>query len=372
MSAKIAIDARTISSSSGRYVYKLLEHMQRLDKVNQFKVLLRPQDRNYWRPTRSNWQVVSAPFADFSFAEQLSLNRLLKAMKPDLVHFCFPQHPVLYRGRFVVTIHDLTMLHHGQQLDNSFIQPNLRKCVKNIVFRLVLKRAANQASYVITPTNYVKQDLVDFLGVDPGKMVRIYEAADKFVDSPSSPVPALAHQTPFILSVSNGLPHKNNRRLIIAHQKLLTKHPDIKLALVGRLNGYQKKLAEEVKQQNWKQVIFTGFVSDEQLVWAYQHASAYIFPSLSEGFGLPGLEAMHFDLPLVSSQATCLPEVYGGAAHYFDPRDTADTARAIHQVLSQDRLRENLLKQAAKQRKLYDWHKTAKSTLAVYRKALTC
>ena len=372
MSAKIVIDARTISSSSGRYVYKLIDYLQHLDNTNKYKVLLRPQDSQYWQPNNPNWQVVEAPFADFSFDEQLALNRLLKRLKPDLVHFCFPQHPILYRGKFVVTIHDLTLLHSKHSLNNFFTQLNFKKYLKAKVFQAVFKRAANKSSYIITPTDYVKQDLLSNLKLDQQKVIRIYEAADRLVETKPSLIPKLTPETPFILSVSNGLAHKNNRRLIAAHQRLLVTHPNLRLAMVGRLNAQQKELRAEAKRQNWRQVIFTGFVSDNQLVWAYQHARAYVFPSLSEGFGLPGLEAMQFDLPLISSRATCLPEVYGRAAHYFDPRDVAEIARAIDQVLSDGTLRKNLLKRATKRRKLYGWYKTAEATLEVYQKALSC
>jgi len=111
-------------------------------------------------------------------------------------------------------------------------------------------------------------------------------------------------------------------------------------------------------------------VDDANLSWLYSNAQAYVFPSLMEGFGLPGLEAMGYGTPVVSSNATCLPEVYGQAAHYFNPEDTSDMAEAIDQVLSDDKIRTRLAKAGYKQIKKYSWKKQAQETHKVYMKVL--
>src|SRR5690606_7916124 len=99
------------------------------------------------------------------------------------------------------------------------------------------------------------------------------------------------------------------------------------LVLVGKLANSGLDLQKWVAQQNYKNIVFTGYMNDQQLAWVYKHCQAYIFPSLMEGFGLPGLEAMTYGTPVVSSNATSLPEVYGDAAHYFDPEDIDDMAQ---------------------------------------------
>ena len=119
-----------------------------------------------------------------------------------------------------------------------------------------------------------------------------------------------------------------------------------------------------------KDVHFTGFIPDQQLAWLYNNAQAYAFPSLSEGFGLPGLESMHYNCPLISSNATCLPEVYGDAAHYFDPNKVEDIARAIKEVLGDKNLKKNLIANGKKQIQLYSWKKMAQETLETYKQVL--
>ena len=111
-------------------------------------------------------------------------------------------------------------------------------------------------------------------------------------------------------------------------------------------------------------------MEDDELNWLYAHTSAYLFPSLMEGFGLPGLEAMTHGAPVVSSDATCLPEVYGDAAAYFDPNDTETMAKSIAEVLDDAALRKKLVKNGYERLKDFSWRKTAEQTLEVYRDAL--
>ena len=117
-------------------------------------------------------------------------------------------------------------------------------------------------------------------------------------------------------------------------------------------------------------VDFLDWVSDAQLKWLYQNCLAYVFPSLSEGFGLPGLEAMLEGSPVVSSDATCLPEIYGNAAHYFDPYDIKDMATKINSVLTNKKLRDRLIETGKSQVKKYSWKKMAEQTLEVYNSVL--
>jgi glycosyltransferase involved in cell wall biosynthesis len=143
------------------------------------------------------------------------------------------------------------------------------------------------------------------------------------------------------------------------------------LVLAGKKDQNYKLIEAKAKEGNLLDgVIFTGFVSEGELRWLYENCSAYIFPSLSEGFGLPGLEAMMHGAPVVSSNATCLPETHGDAAHYFDPLDTEDIAKKISEVLDDIKLRKELIEKGKKQAAKYSWRRMAEQTLAVYNKVL--
>ena len=358
MAARIVIDGRTIGSSSGRYVAKLVDALgRRDDKGLRYLLLVRPADRSLAQKlVRKNVELVLADIDDFSWAEQLRLPRLLKRLKPDLVHFCFPQHPVLWTRPFVLTVHDLTML--------RFCRPGLANRVKQQIFRGVINRGLRAAEHIIVPTDYVGQDLIDNLGADPAKITRTHEAADSLSSQPK--LIAKLEDLDFILGVSSGLKHKNTPRLVAAHQSLLAKYPKLHLALVGRITP-----EVEVATRNAKQVITTGRVDDSELVWAYQKAQCLVMPSLSEGFGLPGVEAWQFDLPVLAADNTCLPEVYGPAAGYFDPKNPGSIAEAISRLLGDNSWRRQLVAAGRKRRLDFSWEQTAAQTVAAYRQSLS-
>ena len=109
-SSHIAIDARIISSTTGRYVERLLTYLQDIDQVNTYSVLVCAKDENYWKPTNPHFTVRIADFDNYSLAEQTKFHRLLQSLKPDLVHFCMPQQPIGYKGKKITTFHDLTLV----------------------------------------------------------------------------------------------------------------------------------------------------------------------------------------------------------------------------------------------------------------------
>jgi glycosyltransferase involved in cell wall biosynthesis len=166
------------------------------------------------------------------------------------------------------------------------------------------------------------------------------------------------------------MPHKNLDRLIEAFALLRAQHPDLLLVLAGRKDANYERIEEEAYIAGVKNLVFTGFVSDRKLRWLYEQCEAYVFPSLSEGFGLPGLEAMRHGAAVVSSNATCLPEIYGDAAHYFDPLDTRAMADATNEVLTDAELRKDLIKKGHAQVKKYSWKHMTEQTLEVYKQAL--
>lgn len=364
----IAIDARIINSSTGRYVERLIHYLEKVDTDNTYTILVREKDRDFYTPTNPNFSIQVAEFADYSFAEQIGFKKLLDELRPDLVHFCMPQQPVLYRGAAVTTIHDLTLL-KTYNSDKNYLVFKLKQFIGRFVFRHI----ARSSRHVIVPSDFTLQEYRDFSHINPQKITRIYEAADR---SPTKPAayPSLQNKR-YIMYVGSQSDYKNTRRLIEAHQLLIQRHPDLILALVGKLTGRNGVAAARNKtwseSQRHKNVLFTDFVSDAQLAWLYQHATAYVFPSLMEGFGLPGLEAMLHGTPVVSSNATCLPEVYGDAAVYFDPENTIAIADAIDTVVKDTSLQQSLIEKGKKQAAHYSWQRMAEQTHAIYLQALT-
>ena len=359
----IAIDARIISSSTGRYVERLLHYLEQLDRTNHYTILVRAKDKQFYRPTNPNFHIVVADYADYSFAEQLGFKKQLDELGADLVHFCMPQQPILYRGLHVTTIHDLPLL-KTYNSDKNWLAFHLKQLVGRGVFRWV----SHSSQAIIVPSKYTEQDLLSFTKAARGKTYLTYEAADALALNELKPYSEPLGD--FILYVGQQSDYKNIRRLGDAHQQLLTHRPELKLVLVGRKNAAAQRNEAYFQKQGYRNIIFTDFVEDAVRDWLYANCRAYVFPSLMEGFGLPGLEAMQYGAPLVSSNATCLPEVYSDAAHYFDPYDTNDIARAITDVLDDDMLCDTLVQNSQRVLARYSWEKTARETLAVYRAVL--
>jgi glycosyltransferase involved in cell wall biosynthesis len=170
--------------------------------------------------------------------------------------------------------------------------------------------------------------------------------------------------------VGRPLPHKNLDRLVDAFGLLQKDRPELYLALAGKKDELYTRTAKRAEAKGINNIIFTDFISEGQLRWMYENCAAYTFPSLSEGFGLPALEALQHGAPLVSTNATCSPEIYGDAASYFNPLDVQDMAAKIAEVLDDPVLREDLVDKGHAQTAKYSWKRMAEQTLAVYNKAL--
>ena len=360
---RIVIDARELRTSSGRYVERLLHYLQKLDEDHDYKVLLNPKDMAGWQPSNPHFEKIACPHKEFTFNEQIGLARQIRGLRADLVHFTFPQQPIIYRGPTVTTIHDLTTVRFSNPDKNPLVFK-----LKQAVYRQVIKRATRRSVRVIVPSQYVADDVAQFAGLDPGKITVTPEAADPITDTPEA-LPDLAGKQ-FIMYIGRPTPHKNLERLIEAFGRLKAQHPDLVLVLAGKKDANYARVEKSVQKANIRGVVFTGFLSEGQLRWLYEHCEAYVFPSLSEGFGLPGLEAMLHGAPVVSSNATSLPEIYGEAAHYFDPLDVTAMTDAVNEVLTDKNLRQQLVNTGRQQATKYSWQRLAEQTLDVYEQAL--
>ena len=359
----IAIDARIINSSTGTYVERLVYYLQKIDKKNRYTILVPSKDLTFFTPSAKNFSVMAADFKNYSFAEQTAFKKFLDDLNADLVHFCMPQQPVLYKGKHVTTVHDLNLLQTYNSDKNWVIFH-----AKQLVGRYVFKKIGQTSAHIITPTQYVKDAYVKFAKIPASKVTVTLESADIFKDK----IKPYKHPfKKFLLYVGQQSDYKNIKRLGDAHQLLLKQYPDLGLILVGKKTKAHLKNEEYFIQKEYKNILFTGFVDDDQRDWLFANCAVYVFPSLMEGFGLPALEAMGYGAPVASSNATCLPEVCGDAAHYFDPKSPYDMARAIDDILSNKALRDDLIEKGSKQIKKYSWQRMAKQTHKIYLQAVS-
>jgi glycosyltransferase involved in cell wall biosynthesis len=361
--AHIAIDARIINSSTGRYVERLLHYLEKIDTTNTYSILVPKKDEFYWKPTSKNFTVRVADFPNYSLAEQTGFKTFLNELNADLVHFCMPQQPLGYNGKTVTTFHDLTLIKTYNSDKNWLVFH-----AKQLVGKFVFKHVARKSDHIIAISEYTKKELVAFAGISPSKITLTYESGET---STGSSTPYSLPFKRYILYVGQQSDYKNIPRLAAAHQKLLETNPDLGLVLAGKLNDSAQRNKSLFEAKDYKNIVFTDFVADDQLNWLYEYTAAYVFPSLMEGFGLPPLEAMAHGAPVVSSNATCLPEVYGEAAFYFNPLDVDEITNSIKEVIDNESVQKQLIKNGYTQLKKYSWEKMAQETYGVYEQVLT-
>lgn len=362
----IVIDARIRRASTGRPVDRLLEYLQDIDTKNTYTILIQPDDE--WRPKKKNFSVKFCKYKMFSFnpLQQLTFAWQLYRLKPDLVHFTMTgQQPLGYFGPQTTFTHDLTML--------SFVRagrlPKILHSVRMWGYRLLFWQSHRKALAVLVPSEYVRDALYKKYLFTRRSIHITYEAAEPPINAKAEELEGV--DKPFILHVGSPFPHKNIERLISAFEIMKVKKPDLQLVLAGKKEYYFKKLEKSLVGNPIRDHIsIPGFVSEGELKWLYQNAECYVLPSLSEGFGLPGLEAMTHNCPLVSSNATCLPEIYGDAAEYFDPLDIEEIAQKTLRVINGEKTRKTLIENGQKQIKNYSWKKMVEQHVQIFNDVL--
>lgn len=372
---RIGIDARfwgPLGKGLGRYTQKLIESLEKISAENghRYFIFLRKENFDEYNPTNPNFKKVLADYQWYTFSEQVNMLRLLNKFKLDLVHFPHFNFPINYRGKFVVTVHDLILLRFPT-VRASTLSPFFYK-LKYLAYKFVIKKAFKKSKKIITVSEFTKKDiLANYPQINPNKIAVTYEAVDNFPKSELGNGAILnkyAIIKPYLLYVGNAYPHKNLETLVevfddIARDK---KYEDLNLVLVGKKDFFYEKLIEFARRKNSRNIIFTGLVEDKDLGDVYQGALAFVFPSRYEGFGLPPLEAMKFGVPVAASKTSSIPEVLGESALYFDPIDKESIKQAIIRVISDDNIRKELISLGAEQAAKYSWRKLAQKTLEIY------
>ncbi len=370
---KIGIDARfygSIGKGLGRYTQKLIENLENMDSKNRYFIFLRRENWEEYRPKNRNFQKILADVPWYGFREQTIFPKILRKYNLDLVHFPHFNVPVSWKGKFVVTIHDLILIHYPTRRASTLAP--LIYFLKKAAYRKVIGNAVRKSEKIIAVSKHTAEDIKTHFHVPAEKISVTYEAADianvPAKDTPENILKKYGIIKPYLMYVGNAYPHKNLERLVLVFRELVKKHPHMHLVLVGREDYFYKRLKKFAKENSVRNVIFADYVPDGDLSAVYREALLYVFPSLYEGFGLPPLEAMARDLPVVSSNGSCLPEVLENAAYYFDPEALGEMSEAIEKAATDGELRKKLIATGRQQVKKYSWKKMAGQTLDIYKK----
>jgi glycosyltransferase involved in cell wall biosynthesis len=334
---KIGIDARFWSQTGiGRYIREIVYELAKLDTRNEYVIFLMPGDFGSVS-LPPNFKKIKTNIHWHSFSEQTILPVLYLKEKLDLLFVPHFNVPIFYPGKFVTTIHDLTVLRVRTGRVTTLPYPIY--LVKYLGAFLAHFIASKRSQKIFTVSKFVKNDIVKTFRVDPGKIVLTPCAVDdnfnkRQDDEVKKVLLKYRIHRPYLFYVGNGYPHKNLERLVQAFGVISADFSDLTLVLGGKRNFFYDRLEKETAVLDvHARIIFPGFIEDSDLAALYSGAEAFINPSLYEGFGIQTLEAYACECKVVCSNTTSLPEIGGDLATYFDPRNINNMAEAIKSAL---------------------------------------
>jgi glycosyltransferase involved in cell wall biosynthesis len=370
---KIAIDCRRISDfGPGTYIRNLLRALARADGGHTFFLIHTPGDETNFTELTSAFNSVGYANDKSTAAEEVTFPLLVRKLGVHVTHI--PQHrvPLFLPGPYVMTVHDLSTVFYD---DVRGLLHEAR------LFRL--RRSLRRAARIIAVSRSTSQSVGEFDPETASRIRLIYNAPDRVFSNPPSET-AESERTrildryqihyPFLLYAGRINPRKNIPRLIEAFavaRGALSKvsgYEDLRLIVIGDEIGRHPEVRRAVAHGHVENYVrFLGFIPSGTLRVFHEAASAFVFPSLYEGFGLPPLEAMTCGTPVVAARVSSLPEVTGDAARLVDPENVFDIARGIIDVLTNDELRRDLIARGYRQASLFSWRRTAREVLEVYR-----
>lgn len=372
----IGIDAHAIGAQQGgneTYIRNLIRALAAVDDCNRYTIFLaKARAADEWREGFArqfpNFEVRLLPEPTPLVRVPLALAFELRRRPVDVLHVQYTAPPFC-PAPVVATIHDLAFEH----MPETFTRRG------SMQLKLTVRRTAQRAARIATVSEYSRQDLLRTYNLVPEKVAVTYNG----IESHFTPQPTSANEAEnirhrfgiardFLLAVGSLQPRKNLIRLIRAYAKLRGENAGFapQLVIVGRKLWLTDEIFAEVRRQRWAEdVILTGYVTDEDLPKLYRAATAFVYPSLFEGFGLPPVEAMACGTPVVTSNTSSLPEVVGEAALLVDPYDEQSLAAALLQITNDQPLRARLQENGIEQAQKFTWRAAAEKTLQLYREA---
>ncbi len=371
---KVAIDTRRITDFGiGTYIRNVVRTLGRLDSADEY-LLVGPAERMRGiGPLPPNFYIHDYDLPENSIRNYVEFQGIVRHFGCDLIHVPhLVAYPEYMPCPYVMTVHDLL-----EQLYPTPADTGLRGSVRFWFTR----RAMRHAQRILAVSNSTKSDIVQLFGIAADKIEVVYNAIDeRFRQGHASDADrqfiSERYQVsyPFLLYAGNVKPHKNIVRIIEAFSALKAelvkegKFPDLKLIIIGdELSQHPDLRRTVIKSGMTNDVRFLGFVPIDVLRIFYDAAKIFVFPSLYEGFGLPPLEAMAHGTPVVTSNASSIPEVVGNAAVLVNPENVFEIMRALHRVLLDQPLRDRLKQRGYEQAQRFSWQISVQRILQIYR-----
>lgn len=363
----IGIDARLPYYQMGgisRYILHLLPALAKLDSDNDYTVFHSRKDTRSYQPTAENFRRRNLWTPCHHRLERWLLGAELLPRRLDVMHSPDFIPPATGARRRVITVHDLGFLHYPHYLTEE----------SRRYYNAQIGWAVKQADRIAVDSEFTRQDILEQLHVDRHKVRTIHLAASPVFSKPhdtesvTGTLKSLNLPSGFILFVGTLEPRKNVPTLLHAYRKLTHEsNIDAPLVLVGRQGWLYDEIFATIDQLRLRErVRHLAGISDEALAHLYHSAGLLALPSYYEGFGLPALEAMHCDCPVVVSDRASLPEIVGPDGLMLDADDIDGWAVTMERVLCDSEFRAELVASGRRQARRFSWRKTAESTLELY------
>lgn len=363
---RFSVDAHAIGrhlTGNEVYVRNLLNGFAALDQTSEFIAYLSTNGNGAADevPRRFQKRQVSS-----NSLKRLGMDlpRQLRADRPDLVHVQYTA-PIGCPVPVVVSVHDISFLEH----------PEYFTWKRALQLRLTVRRTIAHAVRVLTPSEFSRSAILRRYDVDPSRVQVVPIAMSPAFRPISREVAAgrvkrrFALSTPFIVTVGDLQPRKNQIGLIEAFERMVERSPSLphQLVIVGKDTWFSDRVHARARQSRLaSRIHFTGWTSDEELLQLYNAAELMVFPSYYEGFGLPILEAMACGRAVACSNTSSMPEVADSAALLFDPASTDEITEAMRDLLLDGALRARMERLGQQRASQYSWERTARRTLEIY------
>ena len=370
---KIAINCIFYQPKGGgiaEYIYNLVNNIEELDHSNEYVLYVLNDQLDFARknlPSRFKLKVLpyGTSYVDVikrSLFAQAFWTKEEKIERFDVFHSPFFHSPKFKNAKVIITVHDMRFY----RFPYTYTLP------RYVFLKYKVRRSVKAADRIITISQFTKDELMDAYHLPDNKITVIHEAInrDRFSENKiqdfTLPENLEFLEKGYILSVGHIEPRKNYDRLINAFVKLKTgdKFSDLKLVIVGKKGHHYKNTLNLISET--PDVIYLNFVSHELLVWLYNHASLFVFPSYYEGFGFPPLEAGCSNVVSAVSNVSSMPEICGDAVAYFNPYDTNEMANVMKTCLDDKKLRNYLMERMKLQLDKYSWKINASRTIELY------
>jgi glycosyltransferase involved in cell wall biosynthesis len=373
---RIGIDAHFASyelRGIGKYVMQLVSRLIETDKSNEYVIYGDPEMFPKSRAC-SKVRFRNPAGLPYPLWEQLVLPLWVHQDRLEVLHCpantapaALPRHIKL-----VITIHDVMYLLPSGVLSASKVP---RQQFGRLYRRMVVPRVVGRADCIIAVSEFSKQEIVEYLGIVPGRIRVIHEGIDPHFGSlasvttlPSNDIGGDSLESTFILALGADDPRKNTMAVIRAYASRWREFPhQEKLAIVGLRDWRSSAAYGLVRQLGLAQrVLFAGYVPEKSLAWLYTSSRCFLYPTLYEGFGFPVLEAMACGTPVIASDRTSVSEIAGDAAILVDPSSEAAIGNALVRLLGDEPLRHQLIQQGRARAQKFDWQDTVQKTQGVY------